>query len=52
MNRFQVTVLLTNGESLSYARYGDSQADVMTMEERRNPSAMSITVESFQPKES
>lgn len=45
MNRFQVTILLRNGDSLSYIRYGATMADVSEMENRRNPSACSITVE-------
>lgn len=45
MSRFQVTILLPNGESMTFARYGESIKDVADMEARRNPSAASITVE-------
>jgi hypothetical protein len=45
MKRFQVTVLLPNGETMNYVRYGESVKDVTDMEVRRNPSARSITVE-------
>jgi hypothetical protein len=47
MKRFNVTILLPNGETMSYVRYGETVTDITDMETRRNPSARSITVESL-----